>query len=229
MIAPRILPFGDRALLVEVDSLDDVLLLYPLLEAARRDGITELVPAARSVLVSVDPARLSLGAAERWVYEAVGDSAAGTGGRAADAAQPSETTPVTIPVHYDGADLGDVARVLGITADEVIRRHTAAAWRVAFIGFAPGFAYLASTPATFEVPRRSTSRPSVPAGSVGLAGEFTGIYPRPSPGGWQLIGRTDSTLWDVTRPNPALLVPGMLVQFAPVDDRDAPVTRETRS
>jgi len=220
MIAPRVLPFGDRALLVEVDSLDEVLVLYPLLDAARRDGITELVPAARSVLVSIDPARLSLGAAERWVIDAARSTVTGTGTGSSPAAS-TAATAVTIPVHYDGADLAALAQVLGITADEVVRRHTAAAWRVAFIGFAPGFAYLASTPSTFEVPRRSTSRPSVPAGSVGLAGEFTGIYPRPSPGGWQLIGRTEATLWDVARPNPALLVPGMLVRFTPVDAREA--------
>jgi KipI family sensor histidine kinase inhibitor len=229
----RVLPYGDRALLVEVDSLDEVLTLYPALDAARRDGIGELVPAARSVLVTVDPARLSLGAAERWILSVAPD-AAGSVSPPATSLSPTAVTPsppastppaVTIPVVYNGDDLGDVAQLLGISVAEAIRRHTDTDWRVAFIGFSPGFAYLASASAIesdasvprLHVPRRSTSRPTVPAGSVGLAGEFSGIYPRVSPGGWQLIGRTDAVLWDVTRQNPALLVPGTAVRFEAVE------------
>lgn len=199
----RVLAYGDRALLVEVDTLAEVLALYPAMLAARRPGIGELVPAGRTILVTVDLSRLSLGGAENWIRSvspvAVDDDA---------------TATVTIAVDYSGQDLGAVALVLGISEADVIDLHTSADWRVAFIGFAPGFAYLAqASGASLEIPRRATSRPVVPAGSVGLAGEFSGIYPRESPGGWQLIGTTTERLWDENRTPPALLAPGTRVRF----------------
>jgi KipI family sensor histidine kinase inhibitor len=116
-------------------------------------------------------------------------------------------------VTYDGADLAEVARLSGLTTAQVIAAHTATPLRVGFGGFAPGFAYLVGGDPRLHVPRRAEPRTRVPAGSVGLAGEFSGVYPRESPGGWQLIGRTDAALWDVTRDKPALLTPGMWVQF----------------
>lgn len=203
----RVLPYGDRALLVEVDSLDEVLGLYPALAAARIDGVLELVPAARTVLVCLDPSRLSLGAAEHWIGSVTPRTAAAL-----------EGPLVTVDVVYDGEDLEEVARLLDRSVEDVVQLHTAGEWTVAFIGFAPGFAYLAmpaladSGPA-LDIPRRATSRPRVPAGSVGLAGEFTGVYPRSSPGGWQLIGHTDAELWNPDRPSPALLQPGTRVRF----------------
>ena len=244
-----VLPYGDRALLVEVDALSEVLRLYPALEAARRAGIDELVPAARSVLVTVDLTRISLGGARQWIdgvvaaVGAVGGAAVGgaaVGGaavgaaagepydsadeRAGAAASPGGTggrsACVTVPVRYDGDDLDDVARSLGLTVPQLIDVHSSGDWAVAFIGFAPGFAYLArhdAAPRSLDIPRRSTSRASVPAGAVGLAGEFSGIYPRSSPGGWQLIGHTDLPLWDEARENPALLEPGMRVRFIDVE------------
>ncbi len=118
-----------------------------------------------------------------------------------------------IDVVYDGADLAEVAQRTELTTAQVIEAHTAHPWRVGFCGFAPGFAYLVGGDPRLTVPRRAEPRPAVPAGAVGLAGEFTGIYPRRSPGGWQLIGHTDAVLWDIDRPNPALLTPGMWVQF----------------
>lgn len=118
-----------------------------------------------------------------------------------------------IPVTYDGPDLVEVARLTGLTVDEVVAAHTGTPWRVAFGGFAPGFAYLVGGDPRLQVPRRETPRTSVPAGSVGLAGEFSGVYPRASPGGWQLIGRTDAVMWDVDRDPPALLAPGATVRF----------------
>jgi KipI family sensor histidine kinase inhibitor len=124
---------------------------------------------------------------------------------------------VTLPVRYDGPDLGDAAELLGMTVDELVARHSGARWRAAFVGFAPGFAYLTSADFALDVPRRATSRPRVEAGSVGLAGEFSGVYPRESPGGWQLIGRTDAVLWDVDRDPPALLRPGTDVRFVVVE------------
>jgi KipI family sensor histidine kinase inhibitor len=120
---------------------------------------------------------------------------------------------VTIDVVYDGADLDEVARLTGLSPDEVVAAHTAAPMRVGFGGFAPGFGYLVGGDERLHVPRRAEPRTRVPVGSVGLAGEFSGVYPRESPGGWQLIGHTDAVLWDVERDPPALLTPGLWVQF----------------
>ena len=203
----RVLPYGSGALLVEVSSLEEVMALYPALLTARAPGIGELVPAARTILVPVDTSRLSLRAAERWI----------TGVSASAPTPPADSPLVTIDVVYDGEDLGEVAELTGRTRMSLIDFHTAAEWRVAFIGFAPGFAYLASPSATLDVPRRATARTRVPVGSVGLGGQFSGVYPRASPGGWQLIGRTNATLWDVDRVPPALLSPGDRVRFRAVD------------
>ncbi|WP_134772016.1 5-oxoprolinase subunit B family protein [Ornithinimicrobium flavum] len=120
---------------------------------------------------------------------------------------------IVVPVRYDGPDLEEVARLTGLGEDEVVLAHTGVVWTVAFIGFAPGFAYLAGGDPRLHVPRRPSPRTSVPAGAVGLAGEWSGIYPRPSPGGWQLLGRTELVLWDVERDPPALLTPGARVRF----------------
>jgi KipI family sensor histidine kinase inhibitor len=131
-----------------------------------------------------------------------------------DATAPiDQRADVEIDVVYDGADLEEVARLTGLSQDEVVAAHTAAPLRVGFGGFAPGFAYLIGGDERLHVPRRAEPRTRVPAGSVGLAGEFSGVYPRESPGGWQLIGRTDAVLWDVNREPPALLLPGSWVRF----------------
>ena len=114
---------------------------------------------------------------------------------------------------YDGEDLGDVARLTGLTTREVVGAHTGQTWTVAFAGFAPGFGYLAGADARLTVPRLSVPRTSVPAGAVALAGEFGGVYPRASPGGWQLIGRTDHEMWCPDRDPPAVLTPGVRVRF----------------
>jgi KipI family sensor histidine kinase inhibitor len=218
----NILPFGDRAILAEFDSLEATMEAFRLLDRARLPGVLELVPAARTVLVTIDPARLSLRAAEQWVLEHwVAEQIAEQGGEAPaasgrrDPATPDAAPRVTIPVRYDGPDLAATADLLGVTPAELVSRHSLAEWRCAFIGFAPGFAYLAG--GGLQVPRRATSRESVPFGSVGLAGEFTGIYPRSSPGGWQLIGTTDAVLWDVDRNPPSLIAPGMSVRFEVVE------------
>lgn len=212
----NILPFGDRAILAEFDTLEATMDAFRVLDAARLPGVLELVPAARTVLVSIDPARLSLRAAEQWVTENLdGSRAAGPGNSGNDHATPDAAPSVTIPVRYDGPDLAATADLLGMTSAELVSRHSLTEWRCAFIGFAPGFAYLAGD--GLDVPRRATSRESVPFGSVGLAGEFTGIYPRSSPGGWQLIGTTDAVLWDVDRDPPALIAPGAIVRFEVVE------------
>lgn len=201
----RILTASDRALLVEVDDLDSAIRLHAALAAARLPGVRELVPAARTVLVRCDPRRRAdVRAAIERIEPA--PQAAATG------------RVVEIPVRYDGDDLAEVAARLGVTAEEVAARHAAATWRVAFTGFAPGFGYLVGDDPLFDVPRRATPRARVPAGSVALAGPYSGVYPRESPGGWQLIGRTDVALWDLDRDPPALLQPGTTVRFV---DRSA--------
>ena len=198
----RILPYGDHALLVELDDLDSVLALFRGLAATRPSGVVELVPAARTVAVVVDPRILSLSGTRGWIERS----------EPLDA-NDVEEREVVIDVRYDGEDLAEVARLTGLTESDVVAFHTGTPWRVAFGGFAPGFAYLVGDGATLDVPRRETPRTAVPSGSVGLAGVFSGVYPRSSPGGWQLIGRTDAALWDETADPPALLRPGTVVRF----------------
>jgi KipI family sensor histidine kinase inhibitor len=198
----RLLPSGSTALLVELDTLDDVLALYAALADEPPAGVVDVVPAARTVLLVTDPARTTLDA----VAAAVRTTTPRPG------AQRSGDT-VELPVHYDGADLGDAAELLGLTADQLVERHTGRVWTVAFCGFAPGFGYLTQPGGGWDVPRRATPRTAVPAGSVALAGEFSGVYPRESPGGWQLIGRTDVAVFDLTRDPAALFRPGTRVRF----------------
>jgi len=203
----RVLRCGETGLLVELDGLDRVLDLYAALRADPPSGVLDLVPAACTLLLRVDPARLDPADAERWVRAAEPSGNDRGGERFPDAPR------VRIPVVYDGADLDDVARHTGLRRGEVVAAHTVAEWTVAFCGFAPGFGYLVGGDPRLHVPRRVESRTRVPAGSVGLAGEFSGVYPRSSPGGWQLIGRTDTTVWDTDRDPPALLRPGTRVRF----------------
>ncbi len=229
---PRLLPCGETALLIELDDLDEVLALADLLRAAAPPGLVEVVPAARTVLVTASSATALaelLPAVRHTVREATARAAAPTppaiGAVAPGEPAPAVPTlrtfaptpvPVTIRVRYDGPDLDEVARLTGLTADEVVGAHTGTAWRAAFGGFAPGFVYLTGGDARLRVPRRATPRTAVPAGAVGLADEFSGCYPRESPGGWQLIGRTDARLWDAAADPPALIVPGALVRFEAV-------------
>jgi Allophanate hydrolase subunit 1 len=206
----RLLPMGDAALLVETDDIDAVLALDAALAplVATSDGVwaevDDLVPAARTLLVVARPTT-DLDALAAAVVEAAADA-----GRAVPGA---DCPVVEIPVRYDGPDLEEVARLTGLRVDEVIRAHTETPWRVGFGGFAPGFAYLVGGDPRLQVARRAEPRTRVPAGSVAVAGEYSGVYPRESPGGWQLIGTTDVVLWDVTRQPPALLVPGTTVHF----------------
>ncbi|MDX2603582.1 allophanate hydrolase subunit 1 [Streptomyces caniscabiei] len=200
----RALPVGDRALLIEVGTGEEAAALHAELLRRRATGdlsATEIVPAARTVLLDgLDaPSRLAERLAS-WDIPPV---------------PPRTEDVVEIPVRYDGPDLADVAAHWGVDEAEVARVHAGAEYRVAFCGFAPGFGYLTGLPR--EVPRRATPRTSVPAGSVALAGPYTGVYPRASPGGWQLIGTTDAVLWDHTRVPAALLAPGTRVRFTPVE------------
>ena len=205
----RLLPSGDAAVLVECDSLEEVLALHNALAADPRPGVVELVPAARTILVAVDPARLPLESAATWVRRIPVEAGSRLTGRTAD--------EVTIPVVYDGDDLHQTAGLLGVSPEALTARHQAAEWRVAFVGFAPGFGYLVSDDWPFEVPRLDAPRTRVPAGAIAVAGAFAGAYPRQSPGGWRLIGRTDAPLWSPESDPPALLVPGRRVRFQAVE------------
>lgn len=208
MTAPRwgLLPYGDRAVLVELGSTADAVAYAAALRARGPEQVGEIVPAARTVLVVA-----SEGVAVTELREVLANVSPER-----DAPGEDDHPLVEVPVTYDGDDLGDVAELTGLSVDDVVAAHTAQTWRVAFGGFAPGFGYLLGEDARLHVPRRTESRTRVPAGAVGLAGEYSGIYPRASPGGWQLIGRTDATVWDLQRDPPALLSPGVRVRFVKV-------------
>ncbi|SPE48234.1 Sporulation inhibitor KipI [Streptomyces netropsis] len=199
----RALPVGRRALLVEVATAEQAQALHGELLRRRATGslppVAEIVPAARTVLLDgLDDPRALAEDLTSWSIPPL--TAAGS-------------AAVVLPVRYDGADLAEVAALWRVPEDEVPRIHSGLEFRVAFCGFAPGFGYLTGLPERLRVPRRSTPRTAVPAGSVGLAGPYTGVYPRSSPGGWQLIGRTDAALWDPAREPAALLAPGTRVRF----------------
>lgn len=196
---------GSTAILAEYEDLQEVLGHYASLSEDPPTGVVDLVPAARTILVVVDPARRPL--------EEVAKEVQAVRPRAHRATARDE---VEVPVSYDGEDLADVAALLGCDTAEVVRRHTSQVWTVAFCGFAPGFGYLVSEQGKWDVPRRKSPRTKVPAGSVGLAGEFTGVYPRESPGGWQLIGSTTIPMFDPHREEPAVLRPGRRVRFVDV-------------
>lgn len=200
----RLLPAGPGALLVEVGSVTEAAALYAAANAAELE-VTDVVPAARTVLFD--------GPADRDALEAWLRSVDLTG--AAGPPVPAGRV-VELPTRYDGEDLVDVARMWDLTPREVVDTHTSTEFVVAFCGFSPGFAYCTGLPTELAVPRLETPRRRVPAGAVGLAGEFTGVYPRSSPGGWRLLGRTETTLWDPSAREPALLAPGTRVRFVEV-------------
>lgn len=197
--------YGDQALLLEFDSTADVLAWTATLTAAKLLGVLDIVPASRTILIKLADPRYQAPTRQRLSKLRLQPGSAPV--------RPTGQPDVTIDVVYDGADLDDVAALTGLTPAQVIAAHTGTPWQVGFMGFAPGFAYLLGGDERLHVPRRAEPRTSVPAGAVALAGEFSGIYPRQSPGGWQLIGRTDAVLFDVHRDEPALLTPGTWVQF----------------
>lgn len=186
----RVLPAGDRGALVEVDDNAAALRLSAALR--KRGGFIDVVPGHRTVLVTWEGERPSL-----ELDDAPVDAASGR--------------LVEVPVVYDGADLEDVARLTGV--DDVVALHMAREYTVAFVGFAPGFAYLLGGDERLFVPRLETPRERVPAGSVAIAGPYSAVYPRESPGGWRLIGRAELVLFDAARSRPALLEPGDRVRF----------------
>lgn len=203
--------YGDHALLLEFDSTAAVLAWTAAFREAELLGVLDIVPASRTVLIKLTEPRYQAPTRQRLGSLRV------TAEALAEATHPHPGRPdIEIEVIYDGADLAEVARLTGMSPDQVVAAHTGTLWRVGFGGFAPGFAYLVGGDERLNVPRHSESRTRVPAGSVALAGEFSGVYPRESPGDWQLIGRTTAQLWDVEGDPPALLRPGMSVQFRAV-------------
>jgi KipI family sensor histidine kinase inhibitor len=202
--------YGDQALLLEFDSTAEVLAWAGAVREAELLGVLDIVPGSRTVLVKLAGPRYQAPTRQRLAKLRV------TAEALSKAAARSDHADIEIEVVYDGPDLDEVARLTGLTPDQVVAAHTGTPWRVGFGGFAPGFAYLIGGNERLHVPRQAEPRSRVPAGAVGLAGEFSGVYPRESPGGWQLIGRMAkdaAELWDVDRDPPALLRPGMWVQF----------------
>jgi KipI family sensor histidine kinase inhibitor len=201
-VTVRVLPYGPTARLFEVADVASAAGLAARLRAARLDGVAEIVPAARTVLVMCrDPATV-----ER-LESLVGAYAP---------APPRAGELVEIPVVYDGEDLSSIAEVCGLTADELVEAHAAPIYRAAFCGFSPGFTYLTGLDPRLHRARRSTPRPRVEAGTVAIAAEFTAVYPRDSPGGWHALGHTSAPMWDTARNKPALVAPGDRVRFVPV-------------
>ncbi|GGG75597.1 5-oxoprolinase/urea amidolyase family protein [Sinomonas atrocyanea] len=199
-------PAGDRAVLVELRTLGAVLALTSKLAAAQHAGdleVVDVVAAATTVLiVAASP-------------DAVARAAAYVRALHLEDAERAPGRLVHIETVYDGADLEEAARLTGLSPEALVAAHSGAVWDAAFGGFAPGFAYLTHDAAP-SVPRRTSPRTVVPAGSVALAGAYSAVYPGESPGGWQLIGHTDAVMWDLSREDPALVAPGDRVQFLPV-------------
>ncbi|ARF53312.1 5-oxoprolinase subunit B family protein [Streptomyces gilvosporeus] len=200
-----LLTAGSRAVLVELDTLEEVIQVHESLRLDRPVGCVDLVPAARTLLISFDP--------DRTTRKALADDLSSRTGATHRSPQPRV---VEIPVVYDGTDLAEVARLSGLTVGEVVRRHGTARYTVAFCGFAPGFAYLSGLDPALHLPRRPVPRTRVAPGSVAIADQFASVYPRASPGGWHLLGRTSAELWSIERQPPSLLTPGTQVRFIQV-------------
>jgi KipI family sensor histidine kinase inhibitor len=205
-VSARLRPAGDRALLAEVGSLDEALSLARQVRGAIVE-LDDVIPAARSVL---------LVARRGSDLTAIADVVRGL-----DIGAPvpvvGEERVIDVPVVFDGPDLGDVSRTTGLTEHEVVAAVCATAWRAAFAGFTAGFCYLRGGDERLVVPRRREPRSHVPAGALALAGPYAAVYPRETPGGWQLVGRTSVAMWDLQRDPPALLTPGATVRFVEAD------------
>ena len=194
----RLLPCGSGAVLAEYDTLAEVMAVDDALRVSDLPGIDDVIPAARTVMVAfhnVDRAAL-----ERLLIPA-------------PAAPRPQGPIVEIPVVYDGIDLDEVASATGLSTEQVIETHSSMVYSAAFLGFTPGWAYLVGLPAELHLPRRSTPRTSITAGSVAIANEFTGVYPTVSPGGWHLLGHTTERMFDVERDKPSLVMAGDRVRF----------------
>lgn len=196
----RVLPFGPGAILAEYDTIDEVMAVDDALRAAALAGVDEVVPAARTVLVRFQ-------GVDRAVLDAL---------LVPTVVGPRPEGPIVeIPVVYDGVDLDEVAAATGLSRRQVVDTHASVVYSAAFLGFTPGWAYLVGLDPSLRLPRRSTPRTAITAGSVAIANEFTGVYPTISPGGWHLLGHTTATMFDVDRAKPSLVMAGDRVRFVP--------------
>ena len=214
---PTVRTYGDRALLIECAGTAEVIACSEALREMDLPEVADIVPGAQTVLVRLCGTGLQMPIRDRLTDMEPSRLSMDHGDSGAE---------VVIDVVYDGADLAEVAAMLDMAIDEVVEAHTGTPWRAGFVGFAPGFAYLTPTAGSSDGPhpfhrigRRPESRPRVPAGSVAIAAGYSAVYPRQSPGGWYLLGRTGVRLWDETADRPALLAPGTLVRFAAEGDR----------
>lgn len=215
---PRILDYGPHATMIELDNHDHVDDLFSSVEQAisrgEIPGVRDIVPAARTVLV-------------------VGESESARAACLAHVAtwQPGTTERSSGQTHeihvvYDGPDLDEVCRATGLSRQQVVDLHSGTEYRVAFMGFAPGFGYLTGLPDTLQLPRRKDPRAKVPPRSLAIAGQYSAVYPRTSPGGWNLLGQTVESMWDPSAERPNLLAPGDTVRFVPVPPGFAPHRKE---
>lgn len=202
---PALRPCGEQAWLLDFDDNRMVHRWAAAIRVAELPGVREVVPGLTTLLVTFD-GDVTTASALRAALATVrpGDAQAG------------EREHHVIDVRYDGADLDDVSELTGLSVADVIAAHTGSVWNVAFCGFAPGFSYLVGGDPRLHVPRRDEARVRVPAGAVAIAGAFSAVYPRVSPGGWQLLGHTDAVLWDPDADPPAVLRPGAVVRFRDV-------------
>jgi KipI family sensor histidine kinase inhibitor len=211
------LPLADSALLIRLadgeaisrDTVEAVWRTTAAIEQARISGVVDIVPAYTTVLLIFDPMTTDPARLERDVRAAISTSIHAKW----------ESREITVPVVYGGEfgpDLEFVADHTGLSPQEVVDRHASASYIVACMGFAPGWAYLLGLPPELETPRLPNPRTRVPAGSVGIGGAQTGVYPLETPGGWRLIGRTPLRMFDPARAEPALLRPGDTVRFVPI-------------
>jgi inhibitor of KinA len=231
----EIIPLGDSALVVRVrdqfedepeETLDEVLRVFQLLQRAAIPGVVELAPAYNSVAVFFDPVAVLKSNAATEVFDELATKIRSTinpASRRRRRVAASRPRSIEIPVCYDpefGCDLDRVAEQTKLSQREIIDLHSKAEYRVACIGFVPGFTFLAGLPKNLTTPRRDVPRKEIPAGSVGIGGAQTGIYPLRSPGGWNLIGRTPLRLFDLTKNPPTLLSPGDRVRFRAISRQE---------
>lgn len=210
----RFLSVNVHCFLIELDDSEQTMSLYHSLRHQPHPYMTELVPAARTIMVYFQHRMINHARLIQWIQS-----------QHFSLYEKRQSKQIIIDVVYQGWDLVSLATSLGIEVSTLIKRHTEAQWHVGFIGFAPGFAYLTSPTTPFgSVPRLDTPRKKIPAGAVALAGEYSGIYPKESPGGWQIIGQTESTMWDIHRNPPALLLPGDEVIFNDITHQPTQVT-----
>ena len=215
----RIYPYGDVALIVETtqeiseESYRRIRCLSMLLKSEGPDAVRELIPAYCSLLVVYDPLEADYAEMEATVRAFA---------ERAETVAPTERQVVRVPVCYEGnfaPDIQDVARHAGLSPEEIVNLHSSGTYLIYMLGFTPGFPYLGGMTERIAAPRKSSPRVKIPAGSVGIAGSQTGIYPQESPGGWNIIGRTPAVLFDPVREPPALFRAGQYIRFYPIDSR----------